>query len=255
MYHDVVEGAESAGFRHSAATAYQVDLGEFHAQLVAIGKGPAQPVTVFEAARAQKPEYLLLTFDDGGRSALCAAEELEKHGWKGHFFITTGLIGTTGFLSEDDIRELHRRGHILGSHSHTHPNICYNLPKVEMLDEWQRSCEILAKILDEPVLTASVPGGDMNGETVATAAEAGIKFLFTSEPTFKPWQQSGITCFGRVCVKHDTSLAAVERLIRFQGFGRQMAIRRCKQLVKKLIGPIYRRRMPRSYSAAPDGGP
>ncbi len=176
---------------------------------------------------------------------------MEAHGWTGHFFVTTGLIGTTGFFGAEDIRELHSRGHILGSHSHTHPNICYSLSKAEMLAEWQRSCEILAGIIGEPVLTASVPGGDMNRETIATAAEAGIKFLFTSEPTFRPWQESGITCFGRVCVKQDTPLAAVERLVRFEGFGRQMAIRRCKQLIKRIIAPIYKWRMPRSYGPPP----
>ena len=91
----------------------------------------------------------------------------------------------------------------------------------------------------------------MNKETIATAAAAGIKFLFTSEPTFRPWQESGITCLGRVCVKRDTSLAAVDRLTRLQGFGRQMAIRRGKQFIKKLIAPIYRRRVPRSYGVSP----
>ena len=58
MYHDVVDGAGSAGFRHSAATAYHVPMGEFHAQLAAIGKGRARPVTVFECARGREPECL-----------------------------------------------------------------------------------------------------------------------------------------------------------------------------------------------------
>jgi len=252
MYHDVLEGGGSAGFRHSAASPYQVDLGAFQAHLAVFKQGLIRPVTVFECAPAHGPAYLLLTFDDGGSSALYVAERLEEQGWRGHFFITTGLVGTVGFLTKQDIGQLRARGHIIGSHSHTHPNICYNLSHSEMLAEWQRSCEILAETTGGAVLTASVPGGDMNKETVATAAEAGIKFLFTSEPTFKPWQEAGITCFGRVCVKRDTSLAAVDRLIRLQGFGRQMAIRRCKQLVKKLIAPIYRRRIPCSYAVSPD---
>lgn len=247
MYHDILRDGERAGFQHSAAASYQVDLGQFHSHMAAINQARAKPVTVLECARGEEPAYLLLTFDDGGVSALAAAEALDEHGWKGHFFISTALIGRSGFLSKKDICELHARGHVIGSHSHTHPNICYNLPRCEMLAEWQQSCEILAEVAGQPILAASVPGGDMNRQTVATAAEAGIKFLFTSEPTYRPWREAGITCFGRVCVKRDTSLVAVERYLRFKGFGRQMAVRRCKQLVKKLLAPLYRRHVPRSY--------
>jgi peptidoglycan/xylan/chitin deacetylase (PgdA/CDA1 family) len=227
-------------------------MGQFRAHLAAIHRERIQPVTVMECGHGRGPAFLLLTFDDGGGSALAVAESLEERGWKGHFFVTTSLIGTTGFLTKEDIRQLHARGHVIGSHSHTHPNICYNLSRSEMLEEWQRSCEILAEIVGQRLRAASVPGGDMNGETIATAAEAGIEFLFTSEPTPRPWRESGITCFGRVCVKRDTSLAAVERLIRFRGFAGQMAIRRCKRLAKKLVAPLYRRRMPRSYGLSRD---
>jgi peptidoglycan/xylan/chitin deacetylase (PgdA/CDA1 family) len=247
MYHDVVDDAGNVGFRHSAAASYQVDMGAFQAHLAAVAQGPLCPVTVLECADGLLPACLLLTFDDGGSSALAAAEMLEERGWRGHFFITTGLIGSAGFLTKKDIGRLHVRGHVIGSHSHTHPNICYDLSRPEMLAEWQRSCELLAEITGRPVLAASVPGGDMDRQTIATAAEAGIRFLFTSEPTFRPWQESGATCFGRVCVKRGTSLASVQRLLRFRGFGGQMAVRRCKQLVKRLMAPVYRRSMPRSY--------
>ena len=35
------------------------------------------------------------------RSAMEAADMLERHGWRGHFFVTANYIGTRGFLSED----------------------------------------------------------------------------------------------------------------------------------------------------------
>ena len=189
-------------------------------------------------------DALLLTFDDGGKSAMPVSELLDARGWKGHFFVTSGFIDRAGFVTRSDILNLHRRGHVIGSHSHTHPNICYNLTDEEMLSEWRTSCALLAEILSVPVTAASVPGGDMDRRTIATAADAGIVHLFTSEPTFRPWRSSNINCLGRVCVRQDTSLDAIERLIRFKGFARQMAIRRSKQLLKRLLGPIYRRRIP-----------
>jgi len=252
MYHDIVEEARDASFQHSAAVSYQVDLATFQTQLDAISVGLARPIGIEQYGQVSELKAVLLTFDDGGRSALRAAAALEERGWRGHFFITTGLIGAAGFLSADDIRDLHRRGHVIGSHSHTHPNICYNLSRYEMLAEWQRSCAILAEIVGQAVLTASVPGGDMDRQTVATAAQAGIRFLFTSEPTFHPWRDAEVTCFGRVCVRSNTSLADLQRFVQFKGFGRQMAIRRCKQWIKRMLAPVYRRRMPRSYVGPTD---
>jgi hypothetical protein len=252
MYHDVVGPDEASGFRVASAIPYQLTLRQFVAQLDAIERSPLKPGTV--AAVSQHQDALLLTFDDGGESAMRVADLLDARGWKGHFFITTGFLGTAGFVTRSDVIDLHRRGHIIGSHSHTHPNICYNLRDDEMLAEWRTSCALLADILGAAVRTASVPGGDINRRTVATAMQAGIKHLFTSEPTFVPWQESEVTCLGRVCIKHDTSLAAIEGFVRFKGFARQMVIRRSKQLLKRLLSPVYRRRIPGSYGAARDGG-
>ena len=38
----------------------------------------------------------MLTFDDGGPSALDAAGELAHRAWRGHFFIVTSLVGRAG---------------------------------------------------------------------------------------------------------------------------------------------------------------
>ncbi len=116
-----------------------------------------------------------------------------------------------------------------------------------MFAQWRTSCSLLADILGAPVTVASVPGGDMNRRTVAMAAKAGIEYLFTSEITLSPWQSGGITCFGRVCLMNHEPLQGLERLLRFQGYGRRRAIRAGKQLVKKLIGPLYRSRVPANY--------
>ena len=180
------------------------------------------------------------------------ADLLDARGWKGHFFISTGFIDTAGFVTRGDVRELGRRGHVVGSHSHTHPNICYNLKNKEMLAEWRTSCVLLADILGAAVTTASVPGGDMSRRTVAMAAKAGITRLFTSEPVPLSWYCEGIECFGRVCLMNDGPSDELDQLLRFRGFGRRRVVRWGKQLIKKLIGPLYRARMPKTYlEAAP----
>ena len=251
MYHNVVEAEEISGFQVRSARAYRLGLPQFLAHLEAIEKGPLKPRTVFDLAKGAIGSGLLLTFDDGGKSAVRIADLLDARGWKGHFFVTTSLIDTSGFVTRSDILDLQRRGHVLGSHSHTHPNICYNLRDDEMFAEWRTSCLELADILGAPVTVASVPGGDMNRRTVAMAARAGIGYLFTSEIALSPWQSEGITCFGRVCLMNGEPLEGLKRLIRFKGYGMRRAIRAGKQLVKRLIGRRYRSRMPANYLPLP----
>ena len=194
MYHDIAGPEVTSGFRVDSARPYQLSLPQFTSHLDVIEKGPLRPQTVLDLPADS--DALLLTFDDGGESAMRAADLLDVRGWKGHFFVTTGFIDTAGFVTRGDVRELHRRGHVVGSHSHSHPNICYNLKDEEMLAEWRTSCVLLADILGAAVTTASVPGGDMSRRTVAMAARAGIRCLFTSEPTFTPWHQNQeLQCF------------------------------------------------------------
>ena len=53
---------------------------------------------------------LAVTFDDGGMSAVMAADVLERYGLVGHFFVTVNYIGTRGFLTVRDILALRLRG-------------------------------------------------------------------------------------------------------------------------------------------------
>lgn len=73
-----------------------------------------------------KPAMLSFTFDDGTPDHLeTAAPELEKHGWRGTFYINpqSNNRPPEKRLDWNGIRELYRRGHEIGNHtmSHCHP--------------------------------------------------------------------------------------------------------------------------------------
>src|SRR5437016_300230 len=125
MYHDVVEHGDfpSSGFPGEGAHVYKLRCEDFERHLDAIRDAiPADAVSRIAARREWTGAPVFLTFDDGGISALHpTADLLERHGWRGHFFITTDRIGTPGFLSAAQVRELHARGHVIGSHSASHP--------------------------------------------------------------------------------------------------------------------------------------
>ncbi len=140
---------------------------------------------------------VFLTFDDGADCALGIARELEQHQWRGHFFITTDWIDRPGFLTAGQIRELHERGHAVGSHSCTHPARMSCLSDGELDREWRESRAILSEVLSEEVRMASVPDGYYSRRVARSAARSGVKILFTSEPTASPAMIDGCLVLGR----------------------------------------------------------
>ncbi len=162
-YHDILDERQQPkndGSRHSGR--YKLDQGHFRAHMDSIWQSvDHSSVRVIDRAREWQSEVpLFLTFDDGALSSYTiVAGELEKRGWRGHFFVTTDWTGKPGFLDPAQIRELHARGHIIGSHSCSHPARMSKLSWTDLLSEWKDSCAILSDILQEPVLTASVADG------------------------------------------------------------------------------------------------
>ena len=199
MYHDIATADErdSVGFPGPVAGRYKLDPADFRAHLDAVA---AAGVEIGLVDRTAALPAAAISFDDGGASALTAADELERRGWRGHFFVTTGRIGSSAFLDEDDVRELARRGHVVGSHSVSHPTYMGRLPRDELDREWRESRERLAEILGEPPSTASVPGGFLSRGVIESAAAAGYEVLMTSEPSSTVNQHDGLRVLGRYTI-------------------------------------------------------
>jgi peptidoglycan/xylan/chitin deacetylase (PgdA/CDA1 family) len=184
MYHDIAPRAqrEAVGFPGPLAARYKLEPAAFEAHLDAVAaSGPT--VRTLDGGEDAPAPAVAITFDDGGASAPLAAEALERHGWRGQFFVTSSRIGTRGFMSGNELRELDRRGHLIGSHSHSHPTYMGRLTREQLDEEWTRSRSAIGEILGSPPRTASVPGGYLSRAVVASAAASGYELLFTSEPT------------------------------------------------------------------------
>ena len=239
-YHEVTDEPASSGFQRPAALPYKLPTRDFAAHLDRLGTAPVAPSMVDEIDFTQPGRYLLLTFDDGGKSAVHAGDALSRRGWRGHFFIVSSLIGHRTFLSASEIRYMRSCGHAIGSHSHTHPNIAREVPREAMQEEWRVSRDILAQLLSEPCLTASVPGGDISRATLQSAAAAGLRYVFTSEPWLTPWRVSDAWVFGRVSPRRGTSAAQVEQWGQFRGWTSALIHRQLKELAKRAVPPLYR---------------
>ena len=196
LYHDIVEPGQfhASGFSSPDADIYKLDVLEFRRHLEGINR------------RGVPASNRLFTFDDGGASALePTATLLEAFGWRGSFFITTDFIGTRGFLTRTEIRTLRARGHVVGSHSCSHPARMALCSHDQLLHEWGDSRELLSDILGEAVESASVPGGYYARRVAEAASECGIRVLFTSEPTSSTHDVAGTEVVGRYSIQQGVS--------------------------------------------------
>lgn len=245
-YHDVTDDPTDSGFQRDAALPFKLGFQLFKEHLDRIHAQGRAPEFVDEIDLTRPGRHLLLTFDDGGKSSLRISDELCRRGWRAHFFIPTSLIGRRTFLSPDEIRQLRRCGHLIGSHSHNHPSIYRELDRSRMVVEWRQSCDILAQLLGEPCATASVPGGEISPAVLRSADAAGLRYLFTSEPWLVPRVVGGCRVLGRFCPKASTSADEIARLARFTGWTNKLLVRRLKALARRSMPPLYRLYVSRS---------
>ncbi len=64
---------------------------------------------------------IILSFDDGLLNNYeLAAPLLEKYGFTGWFFVSSGLADGTEYMTYEDMNDLLQRGHVLGVHTYSH---------------------------------------------------------------------------------------------------------------------------------------
>lgn len=213
MYHDVVRSGafDASGFRGPDANIHKIEVELFERHLAAITEAAdlagfqrvTSPRDIMWRTPSTRPA-VLLHFDDGGGCALDVADRLERAGWRGYFHITTDFIGTPGFVTASDVRELDARGHLLGSHSCSHPGHMSSMPWTALVREWSASKARLDDLLGKPVVVASVPGGDCSRQVALAAEQAGIEILFNAEPTSGFDWVRGCTVLGRYAIRRTT---------------------------------------------------
>ncbi len=234
MYHDIIshDVAES-GFQNKTALKYKVSTDAFENQVKQIRK--------YLDSQKLPASSIRFTFDDGGVSFLTnAAPILEKYGFKGVFFISTGNIGSKGFLNVDQIRELAGRGHVIGSHSHSHPERMAAMPIKNIQDEWSVSQLKLSEVLGYNPLMASIPNGYSSSEVIKCMESAAIDEIYTSTPTSKIKQKKNYSLIGRYAVTADMSCDDVLAIVsssykRFKIGCRQKIL----NLTKMILGNYY----------------
>ena len=161
MYHDVIGSRDfdSSGFSGSWAGAIQDRLAGFRGSSPIAAAVVAPPVVPGELRPVRARAGWCVTFDDAVRARRRWAGSSAAGDWRGVFLVTSSLIGDRAFLDAEGIRALHEAGHVIGSHSHTHPARMSACSRERIVEEWRRSVDLLGEIVGEPIEAASVPGG------------------------------------------------------------------------------------------------
>jgi peptidoglycan/xylan/chitin deacetylase (PgdA/CDA1 family) len=125
LYHSVASSPapEIAG--------YCVSEQDFSAQIAAVAQSGREAVSLTElAARlagsnaAGTSNLVCVTFDDGWRDNIAAAETLDAAGVPATVYVTSGYVGSEHMVSESELRELaDAPGIEIGAHSVTHPHL------------------------------------------------------------------------------------------------------------------------------------
>lgn len=228
MYHDVfIQSPDESGL---SSDLYKIHLDEFEKQ-----------VTRIKDIESVNPGTFTLTFDDGGSSFYTPiADVLERYSLKGYFFIASKYIGTQGFITKEQIKELDKRGHIIGSHSHSHPDNMTSLSKDEIEKEWSLSISILESIVGHKINVASIPNGYQTKTVIEAASKNGVQVLYTSKPSCKDWKCRDVTLKGRYVILRGMKSADIDGIIKHNITRQKLLIKwSLLNVVKSLLGNKY----------------
>lgn len=154
----------------------------------------------------EKP--IMLTFDDTRlEHYTIAARELEKHGFKGVFFIMTISINRPRYMSAEQIKSLADRGHEIGCHTWDHTNM-KKLNGADWNIQVAQPKQKLETITGRPVVYFAYPFGVWSDSAIIRMKEHGFKAAF--QLSGRHSEQEPLFTLPRLMVAGDWSISRFE---------------------------------------------
>jgi peptidoglycan/xylan/chitin deacetylase (PgdA/CDA1 family) len=131
---------------------------------------------VNSAALPAKP--VMITFDDNtiGQYTI-AAPAMERYGFRGVFFVMTVALNKPGYMSAQQIQDLHARGHTIGCHTWDHHDVRTYTP-ADWITQLHKPTRQLENITAAPVQYFAYPFGAWNSNAIDTLRARGYKLAF-----------------------------------------------------------------------------
>jgi len=159
---------------------YALSPADFRAHLMAARAVGQSTITAGRIPNELAARFFCLTFDDGCASDYTEAfPALMELGMRATFFVVPTLVGTPGYVTWAQLREMAAAGMEIGSHSLTHPFL-HDLDAAGIRREFGESKRILEDRLGAAVRSASLPRGWEPPDFESVLDELGYAVFCTS---------------------------------------------------------------------------
>jgi len=232
MYHELDLGLPLCQ-SESGYARYILTLATFRSQMEWLKQSAIAGLSVSETLAYPAGANICITFDDGCETDLAAAAPvLRELGLHATFYVTAGRVGTAGYLSEAQLRELDAQGFEIGCHSMTHPYLC-DLGEADLKHEIVDAKDRIEQIVGHKVEHFSCPGGRYDERTLEMARRAGFKSVANSE-FHANTQATDRYRLGRIAMLRDLTIDEFSAICRARGLWKKRlshGIRRSAQLL------------------------
>jgi len=142
-----------------------------------------QPITMHDAdAGKGTANSIVLTFDDGYEDFYTNAWPiLKQHNWVATIYVITGKVGKPGYMTWDQIRELHDNGIEIGAHTVNHIDLATATPERQS-QEITQSKASLERVLGSSVTSFAYPSGRYVLLTLLLFQSTGFTSAVTTHP-------------------------------------------------------------------------
>ncbi len=136
------------------------------------------------SAASAAPVTVSLEFDDGLAEHAQAAQILQNHGLRGIFYINSGRLDTTGYLTTAQALAIQAAGHEIGGHTLTHQN----LPTIPVVEQRREICDDRVALLNQGfrVENLAYPFGASDAGVEAIAQACGYNSARTTSGIRSP---------------------------------------------------------------------
>jgi peptidoglycan/xylan/chitin deacetylase (PgdA/CDA1 family) len=235
MYHELELGGRKLCLSDPGYVRYILPVDTFRAQMAWLKDGGWNALSISSALQYPGGKSICITFDDGCETDLnAAAPILKEFGFTATFYLTAGFLGTPGYLSAAQVRELDALGFEVGCHSMTHPYLS-DLSDSELKREIVDAKHRIEEIAGHSIAHFSCPGGRYDDRTIRMAKEAGFVSLANSQFYANSARTSPFE-LGRVAMLRDLTLPQFEQICEGRGLWKKRLVHGARRGAQSLLG-------------------
>jgi peptidoglycan/xylan/chitin deacetylase (PgdA/CDA1 family) len=206
MYHAIGDGASADADPH-----YTVDRDGFERQLGLCARAGGAIVSARDWL-AGRPG-VIVTFDDGDRTAYRVAfPRLAAARASADFFVNPAQVGTAGYATWAELREMADGGMSIQSHGLDHRVFLTELAPERLRDDLRRARLEIEERVGRPVTLLAPAGGREPPRLPDVAREVGYTHVLNSKPG--PVREGGGPTLGRLAVTSRLDDATLESWLR-----------------------------------------